>query len=204
MLAACDDDADLVAQFRSQLRTIQSRIRAGQQAAKALETAIDAELEAATMAKAGRFQVETAAVEPVLVMGLRMSGRYEECGRGFKTLARAMGRHIAGKPMCLYHDGEFRDEDANFEPCFPIRREVAPGEGISVRTLPSERCLTLIHQGPYAQLGRSYKIILAECKRRGAAPALPSREIYIKGPGMIFRGNPRNYLTQIQIPIQDK
>ena len=30
---------------------------------------------------------------------------------------------------------------------------------------------------------------------------LPSREIYLKGPGMIFRGNPKNYLTEIQIMI---
>ena len=30
---------------------------------------------------------------------------------------------------------------------------------------------------------------------------LPSREVYIKGPGMIFRGNPKKYLTEIQIMI---
>jgi effector-binding domain-containing protein len=30
---------------------------------------------------------------------------------------------------------------------------------------------------------------------------LPVRELYLKGPGMIFRGNPKNYLTEIQIFI---
>jgi len=30
---------------------------------------------------------------------------------------------------------------------------------------------------------------------------LPLREVYIKGPGMIFRGNPKKYLTEIQIMI---
>ena len=31
---------------------------------------------------------------------------------------------------------------------------------------------------------------------------LPSREVYLKGPGMILRGNPKNYLTEIQIPVK--
>jgi hypothetical protein len=30
----------------------------------------------------------------------------------------------------------------------------------------------------------------------------PTREIYLKGPGMIFKGNPENYLTEIQIMIE--
>jgi hypothetical protein len=32
--------------------------------------------------------------------------------------------------------------------------------------------------------------------------ALPTREVYHKGPGMIFRRNPKTYLTEIQIPIE--
>jgi DNA-binding transcriptional MerR regulator/effector-binding domain-containing protein len=202
-LAECEDDAELVAHFQRQLRVIQDRLRADQKTAKALESAIRNEAEAAELAQARRFKVEVKDVPSLVVAGLRMSGRYDECGRGFKTLGRTMGRHIAGKPMCLYYDGEFRDEDANFEPCFPLRREVAPAEGISIRRLPAERCLTLVHQGPYPQLGRSYKVILTEIRQRGLVAALPSREVYLKGPGMIFKGNPKNYLTEIQIPLKD-
>ena len=29
----------------------------------------------------------------------------------------------------------------------------------------------------------------------------PCRGIYIKGPGMIFRWNPRKYVTEVQIPV---
>ena len=28
------------------------------------------------------------------------------------------------------------------------------------------------------------------------------REVYLKGPGMIFKGNPKNYLTEIQLPVE--
>ena len=31
----------------------------------------------------------------------------------------------------------------------------------------------------------------------------PIREIYIKGPGMIFRGNPKKYITEIQFLFKD-
>ena len=64
-------------------------------------------------------------------------------------------------------------------------------DGISFRTLPRASCLSLLHRGPYDQLGRSYARILDEARRRQANVQLPTREVYIKGPGMIFKGNPR-------------
>lgn len=30
----------------------------------------------------------------------------------------------------------------------------------------------------------------------------PTREVYGKGPGLIFNGNPKNYLTEIQLPFK--
>ena len=76
-------------------------------------------------------------------------------------------------------------------------------EGISVRELPGGRCVALLHKGPYDQLGRSYSKILEYIKQKGYQTILPSREVYLKGPGMIFRGNPKKYLTEIQILIKE-
>jgi DNA-binding transcriptional MerR regulator len=203
VLAECSDDAQLIVHFQQRLKVIQERLRADQRTAKALEAAIAGEAEAAALTAAGKFKVEERKVEPLLVAGFRMQGRYSDCGKGFKTIARAMGRHLAGKPLCLYYDSEFKEEDADIEPCFPLRSVAAVPAGISVRTLPEIHCLTLIHQGPWPQLGRSYRIILAELHRRGLPAFLPTRECYLKGPGMIFKGNPRNYLTEIQIPFAE-
>jgi hypothetical protein len=33
---------------------------------------------------------------------------------------------------------------------------------------------------------------------------MPTREVYLKGPGMIFKGNPKNYLTEIQIQVKNQ
>jgi effector-binding domain-containing protein len=139
-------------------------------------------------------------VEPVLVAGVRMKGRYPNIGQGLGTLCKRLGRHIAGKPMCLYYDGEYREEDADFEPCVPVRKKIDV-DGVSVRELPAAHCVSLVHRGPYEELGRSYARALKYAKECGYEVDLPTREVYLKGPGMIFRGNPKKYLTEIQLPV---
>ena len=149
-----------------------------------------------------KFEVEEKTLQPMLIAGVRMKGKYSDCGKGFSQIARSLGRSICGKPFCLYYDGEYREDDANFEACMPIRKSKQV-DGISVRQLPGGRCVSLLHKGPYEQLGRSYEKILGYAKQKDLEPELPSREIYLKGPGMILKGNPRNYLTEIQILIKD-
>src|SRR5262249_26598380 len=150
---------------------------------------------------AQNHEVEERDLPPVLVAGIRMTGHYRDCGQGFAQLGRKLRSNIAGAPLCLQYDGEYRDGDANFEPCFPVRRE-ASVPGASVRTLPGGRCVALVHRGPYEELGRSYERVLRYVKERGYRVTLPSREVYLKGPGMIFRGNPKKYLTEIQLLVE--
>ncbi len=145
--------------------------------------------------------VEEKTLESVLVAGLRMKGKYSDCGLGFAQLGKAVGRHISGKPFCLYYDGEYREDDADLETCFPIRKKVRSA-GVSVRELAGGPCVSLIHFGPYDQLGRSYEKLLAHVKDHDYDVVLPTREVYIKGPGMIFKGNPKKYITEIQMIIK--
>lgn len=76
-------------------------------------------------------------------------------------------------------------------------------ENISVRELKGGKCVSLIHQGPYDALSDSYKKIFAYINEKGYKSIIPSREIYIRGPGMIFKGNPKNYLTEIQFILEE-
>jgi effector-binding domain-containing protein len=142
-------------------------------------------------------------VHAILVAGIRMKGFYSDCGKGFATLGKKLGRQIAGKPLSLFFDGEYREGDANFEPCMPIRKLIA-ANGISVHELPAVHCVTLMHHGPYDDLKSSYAKLLKYVNEHGYKVSLPTREVYAKGPGMIFRGNPKNYVTEIQIPVEQK
>ena len=116
------------------------------------------------------------------------------------AIARRFGRQMCGQPMLLHYDTEYQ-ELANYEACVPIRKG-SDVEGITVRQLPGGRAVTLLHKGPYDELGRSYERILSYIKEKGYEVQVPSREVYIKGPGMIFKGNPKNYLTEIQMLLQ--
>ena len=200
VLGECADDTDILNYLERQKNTLQQRIQEDRDIVRSLNEIIAKEKAARQIIEAGAFAVEEKTFEPVLIAGIRMKGRYGDCSAGFARLGKAVGRHICGKPMNLYFDGEYREDDADFEPCIPIRREVA-ADGISIRTLPGARCLMLVHRGPYEQLGRSYAKILKQARERKLNVVLPTREVYVKGPGMIFKGNPKNYLTEIQFPL---
>lgn len=149
------------------------------------------------------YEVTQKEIPPVLIASIRMRARYQDCGKAFGQLGRAFGRHISGPGFLLHYDGEYKEQDADYEVCFPIRKQVEPRTGMSVRELPGGVFLTLLHKGPYDDLGRSYEKIMREMNEREFEIVLPTREVYLKGPGMIFRGNPQKYLTELQMQVPD-
>jgi DNA-binding transcriptional MerR regulator/effector-binding domain-containing protein len=200
VLGECADEADILNHLERQKNVLQQRIQEDRDIVRSLNEIIANEKAARELLERGGHAVEEKNVEPMLIAGIRMKGKYSDSGMGFSRLGKAVGRHICGKALCLYYDGEYRDGDADFEPCFPIRKEVA-ADGITIRVLAGGRCLTLMHRGPYDQLGRSYARILKQADERKLKVSLPTREVYFKGPGIIFKGNPKNYLTEIQLPV---
>jgi DNA-binding transcriptional MerR regulator/effector-binding domain-containing protein len=200
ILTEADNEAGLFARLESQKERIARRMKREREILQALDGLIASERETQRLLETAGFKVEEKTLEPLLMAGYRMKGKYSECGKGFGLVSRAAGRYICGKPFCLYYDCEYRDDDADIETCFPIRKEVR-ADSISVRPLPGGPCLALMHKGPYPQLGRSYEKILRAVQQRKATVSLPTRELYLKGPGMIFKGNPKNYLTEIQLPL---
>ena len=193
------DDDDLLALLERQQATVKDRIRQLRKAAKSLEQFITEERKARTMAQT-TGDVQEKVLPPYLVGGIRTKGRYSDCGPLFGRLGRSLGRHICGNPLMLHYDCEYREDDADFEACMPIRKAVDVS-GISFRELAGGRCVSLVHRGPYDQLGHSYAKVFKYINDRHYKILSPTREIYLKGPGMIFKGNPKNYLTEIQILI---
>jgi len=102
--------------------------------------------------------------------------------------------------MNLYYDREFKEDDADSEPCFSVRKG-SNTDKISVRDLPGGKCVSQIHKGPFDTITESYKKIFAYINEKGYKIGLPSREVYLKGRGLIFKGNPNNYLTEIQLML---
>ncbi len=179
---------------------MQQRLQNDRRIVRTLDEIIQHEREANRKMSETQYSVEEKQVDPILVAAIRMVGRYSECGSAFGQIGRRFGRVLCGKPMLLHHDNEYK-EQADFEAAMPIKRGTSV-EGITVRELPGGRCVSLMHLGPYDDLGRSYETIIKHCKANGLQYQIPTREIYHKGPGMIFRGNPIKYLTEIQMMIE--
>jgi DNA-binding transcriptional MerR regulator len=195
------DDSDILEKLQQKFGEIQQKIEKYQEISNSLENTIKFEKENKMKAEES-FEIEEKEIETMLIAGYRMRGKYSEIGKGFSALGKKMGRHINGKALGLYYDSEYTEDDADFEACFPIRKG-KESEGVTVRELKGGKCLSLIHKGPYDKISESYKKLFTHLNERGLKKKLPTREVYIKGPGMIFMGNPKNYLTEIQIFIQD-
>jgi DNA-binding transcriptional MerR regulator len=139
-------------------------------------------------------------IPDLLIACIRHQGRYKEVGPLFMKLGRALGPNIAGPALTLYYDEECREDDANYEAAMPIKKEIRK-EGIAVRKLKGGRAATLIHQGPYETIGNAYKKMIDYLKAKNLKLRLPSREIYLKGPRILFN-NPKRYVTEIQYLLE--
>ena len=203
LLRHAEDDGRVLDALERQKASLADRIRRLRKAVRSLDEFISDERQVKlAMTNTSGSNVEEKTLPPMLIAGVRMRGRYSECGKGFSKIGRGMGRYIAGKCFLLHYDSEYKEDDAEFEACFPVR-QAKQVDGIAVRELPGGKCVSLVHKGPYEQLSGSYAKVLKYVKDKGYQVVMPTREVYLKGPGMIFKGNPKNYLTEIQIPVAD-
>ncbi len=196
-----DDEADILQYVEQHLDFISQRMKQDRLTIQSLRKILNKEKEALKMMQTTGFEMQEKEIESLLVAGIRMKGRYGDCGKGFAELGKKVGRYMHGKPMMLCYDTEYREEDADYEVCFPVNEKCRSRniEGVSVRELPAGKCLSLLHRGPYDELRRSYEVLMRIVNERNLELEEFSREIYIKGPGIIFRGNPKKYLTEIQL-----
>ncbi len=201
LLDECGDESDMLVQLQEKLRHVESAVERYREISGTIQSILESEKESA-MKSTAEFAIEERELETVLIAGHRMRGRYEEIGKGLGLVCKTAGRNANGRPMALYFDGEYREDDADFEPCVPVRKG-RDSEGISVRELRGGLCVSLIHKGPYESLKDSYKKVFAYINEKGYRSAIPTREVYHKGPGLIFKGNPNNYLTEIQVMIEE-
>ncbi len=197
------NDNEIVAELIKHKQNLIKKIDDHSNIVKKLDLIIKNEKEAQMALQKENHEVEEKVVDSILIASIRYKGKYCDCGQAFGKIYRKMGRLASGKPFNLYYDAEYKEDDADIESCVPVSKAKESG-GIVIRTLEGGKCISLIHQGPYDELGRSYEKIIAYAKEKGCKISIPSREIYIKGPGMILKGNPKKYITEIQIMIEDE
>ena len=114
-------------------------------------------------------------------------------------LYKAVKGNASGKHFNLYHDEECK-EAADIELCIPVKKEIHH-PSLTCRYLEKLHALHTTHHGGYDTLWIAYKALFAYANDQGIRILTPSREDYMKGPGMLFRGNPDAYVTEIYLPF---
>ena len=135
-----------------------------------------------------------------MVASIRYKGKYSDVGKYIGKIYKAVKGNGKGAPFNCYYDSEYREE-ADIELCVPTSKSVNNSE-VTSKELPRIKAICTTHNGTYESLNKAYKAILDYAKENNLKCLIPSREVYIKGPGMIFKGNPNNYITEIIIPIE--
>ncbi len=110
-----------------------------------------------------------------------------------------MGARPAGPPLTIYYDPEFSEEGMDMEVCVPVDRVLEPAGRIESRMLEGGRMASIMHAGPYDEVGRAYEALGAYLKEKGLEGAGAPREVYIVGPET--GRDPAEYRTEVMWPV---
>jgi DNA-binding transcriptional MerR regulator len=149
------------------------------------------------------YDIEVKTLEPIAVASTRFRGKYSDVGHYIGAIYKFVKDKAVGAPFNCYYDQEYK-EDAEIELCVPTKEVLNnSGSDIICKRLPKIRGIATVHTGSYETLNLAYKALLDYAKENSIECKTPSREIYHKGPGAIFKGNPDKYVTEIIIPFEE-
>ncbi len=149
------------------------------------------------------YMIEVKSIEPIAVASIRFQGKYSDVGQYIGAIYKEVKDKANGANFNCYYDEEYK-EVADIELCVPTKGVLlSHNSEITYKKLPKIRGISTMHKGSYETLNQAYKALLDYAKENFLECKIPSREIYHKGPGAIFKGNPDKYVTEIIIPIEE-
>lgn len=191
------DDYDLSFILREKMKMIEKEIISKQKMIKNINASIKSKIkESIDM----NYEIKVKEFPELTVASIRYKGKYSDCSKYISKLYKAVKDKASGTCFNCYYDEGYM-EVADIEVCLPVNQKIIKKD-ISFKTFPKIEALTTIHKGCYEDIGYAYKALFDYADRKEMELVLPTREVYIKGPGMIFKGNPHKYVTEIIIPIR--
>lgn len=148
------------------------------------------------------YQIEIRDIEPIRVAYIRYNGIATGANKVFPNVFKSIRGKTNGAPFISYLAMNQETKMGEMELCVPTA-EVPSGNGIEVKEMPRIKAVCVTHIGPYENMFNVYEAMNKYAAEHGLQLQLPFREVFIKGPGMILKGNPDKYITQIIFPIKE-
>lgn len=199
VLSSCTDESDLQYYLEEKKNLIKENIRKEKSLMKEIDLYITQNKNSKEIYTMD-YKFEVKEIPEVKVISIRFKGNYSDVGKYIGTLYKVAKNQACGAPFNLYYDGDYK-EVADIELCLPVKSKILSNE-VEYKELPSIKAISTVHEGRYETLNKAYKSIIDYVNSQNMELDIPTREIYEKGPGMIFKGNPQNYITNILIPIK--
>lgn len=149
-----------------------------------------------------QYQIEIRETPPVRVAYMKYRGIAAEANKVFPNVFKAVRGKTNGAPFFSYLAMNPETKQGDMELCVPTA-ENPTGSGIEIKEMPRIKAVCVTHVGPYETLPLAYAAIDKYAADNGLLLEPPFREVFIKGPGMLMKGNPDKYITEIQFPIKE-
>lgn len=150
-----------------------------------------------------KYNIEICDIEPIRVAYMKYNGYALEANKVFPNVFKSIMGKANGVPFFAYYNMDRKTGMGEMELCVPTA-EVPVGNGVMIKEMPRIKAVRTTHIGPYEKLSEAYNAIDQYAEEHDIKLCMPIREIFIKGPGMVFKGNANKYVTEIIIPIKDE
>lgn len=90
----------------------------------------------------------------------------------------------------------YTEHGGKYEAAIPIKKPIPLNDSIKIKTLPSIKCVSIIHYGCYQTINDSFNLLKDYVKEKKLLWKFPVVEYYLKSEGL-----EKDYLTEIQVPI---
>lgn len=197
ILSNCETEEDLSYCLLEKQEMIKRNILAEKEQLKKIESFLKP-LTGSPMA--AEYVIEIKEIKAVNVLSIRFQGKYKELGRYVPLLYKAAKDACSGRHFSCYYTEGCTDW-ADIELCLPVKRPVICADAV-YKTIPGITAVSARHFGSYETLYRAYKALFQYANNESLRLSLPAREVYVKGPGKLFYGNPDKYITDILMPFK--
>jgi len=148
------------------------------------------------------YTVEIRDIEPVRVAFMRYKGIVSEANKVFPNVFKSIRGKTNGAPLFSYYMMDPQTKLGELDLCVPTA-ETPAGNGIEIKEMPRIKAVCVTHTGSYETIQGAYAAIDKYAADHGLQLQPPFREVFIKGPGMVMKGNPDKYVTEILFPIKE-